>query len=330
MSDRPFRLAHLTDPHVAPLPPFPKRLLASRRILGYLSWLKRRQRMHVRPLLDAVTADLAAQAVDHVAVTGDLVNLAIPGEFAQGAHWLAGIGDNRRVTFVPGNHDAYVPVRWQGSWSFVGPFMRGDGDPAAAEEPAAFPFVRRRGRVALVGVSTAEPNLPTMALGRIGAAQLRRLGEVLAGLRAEGCCRVLLLHHPPVRGMSSWRRRLRDAAALRAVLRKAGAELILCGHEHRLKFGEVEGPGGPIPVFSGPSASLRVDGADRFCGYLIHRIAPAGAGWTLEVEVRRFDPRTGACRAEPLRRVVPQPGDGRLGLAPVAAGGVGIAAPLPL
>jgi 3',5'-cyclic AMP phosphodiesterase CpdA len=327
MSGAPFRLAHLTDPHLAPLPAFPKRALLSRRILGYLSWLRYRQRRHLRQLLDLVTSDLALQAVDHIVVTGDLVNLALPGEFAEGAVWLGGLGDARDVTYVPGNHDAYVPIRWHGSWSHIGPFMRDDDGPADAGMPARFPFVRRRGRMALVGVSTASPNVPTMAMGLVGGAQLRRLREILEGLRAPGCCRVLLLHHPPVPGMTSWRRHLKDAGALRAVLREVGAELLLCGHEHRFQFGQVDGPDGPIPVLGGPSASLHVDNPARFGGYLIHSLAPAGPGWRIEVEVRRLDPARLACRGEPIRRVAPRADDGRLELVPVVP--VGAAGALP-
>lgn len=328
MTGLSFRLAHLTDPHLAPLPPFAKRALLSRRILGYLSWLKRRQRVHRREILDAVTADLARQGVDHVAVTGDLVNLALPEEFAQGGRWLATLGGAADVTFVPGNHDAYVPVRWQGSWAHLGPYMRGDGDRAAADEPATFPFVRRRGPLALVCVSTAVPNVPTMALGTIGAPQLARLRAVLASLRGCGLCRVVLLHHPPVRAMTSWRRRLTDGAALRAVLGETGAELLLCGHEHRFQLATVEGPDGPIPVVGGPSTSLRADGRERFGGYLLHTVTAGERGWQLTVEARRFDASAGGCRGEPSRRLVVAPGGCRLEPLPAGAAGAVVAAPL--
>src|SRR3954447_10907369 len=93
-----FRLAHLTDLHVPPLPIISLRALLSRRLLGWVSWRHRRQRTHRREVLDAPAEDLLKQQPDHVAVTGDLVNLALPLEFEQGARWLAGVGDPAQVT----------------------------------------------------------------------------------------------------------------------------------------------------------------------------------------------------------------------------------------
>jgi 3',5'-cyclic AMP phosphodiesterase CpdA len=307
-----YRFAHLTDLHVAPLPPVRWRDLASRRVLGWLSWQKHRQRLHRRDVLDALAEDLRAQTPDHVVVTGDLVNLALPAEFEQGAAWLHELGAPSHVTFVPGNHDAYVPPRWIGGWAHLGPFMRGDGDSTPANRWVTFPFARRCGPVTFVGVSTAVPNPPTLATGRIGAAQLGRLRAVLTELRRPGCCRVVLLHHPPVNGMTSWRRRLTDADRFRAVLAEAGAELVLCGHQHRFQFAQLDGPEGPIPVVGGPSASLRTDVGDHYGGYLLHRLEPGERGWSLEIEGRRLDPVTGRARRDFLRRTARAPSGNRL------------------
>ena len=102
--------------------------------------------------------------------------------------------------------------------------MRGD----AGE---SFPFVRTRGPVALIGLSTSLPTLPLAATGRLHGDQLARLGELLPKLKHEQLFRVVLIHHPPVAG-ANYFRRLTDAAALREVLRRHGAELVLHGHHH--------------------------------------------------------------------------------------------------
>ena len=59
-------------------------------------------------MLDALVSDLQAQAPDQIAVTGDLVNLALEAEFAPARAWLESVGAADRVTVIPGNHDAYV------------------------------------------------------------------------------------------------------------------------------------------------------------------------------------------------------------------------------
>ena len=53
-----FVLAHLSDPHLAPLPPGRLRELASKRLFGYVNWHRRRHRVHRRETLDALTDDL--------------------------------------------------------------------------------------------------------------------------------------------------------------------------------------------------------------------------------------------------------------------------------
>ena len=88
-----FTLAHLSDPHLPPLPAARLRDLASKRALGYLNWTRNRHKYHRREVLDALVADIQAQQPDHIAVTGDLVNLALEAEFAPSRAWLESVGD---------------------------------------------------------------------------------------------------------------------------------------------------------------------------------------------------------------------------------------------
>ena len=78
----PFTLAHLSDPHLAPLPKPRLVELAGKRVLGYVNWTRNRHKYQRREVLDALVADVRAQTPDHIAVTGDLVNLALEAEFA--------------------------------------------------------------------------------------------------------------------------------------------------------------------------------------------------------------------------------------------------------
>ncbi len=156
-----FLLAHISDVHLAPLPsPAPGELM-SKRGLGYLNWLRKRRAIHRPEVLAAIVADLKAQQPDHIAVTGDLVNLSLSNEFAPARAWLDALGPANDTTFVPGNHDAYVRAVAARAAQEWGDYMRGD----AGE---TFPFVRRRGKVALIGLSTALPTLPLAATGKLG------------------------------------------------------------------------------------------------------------------------------------------------------------------
>jgi 3',5'-cyclic AMP phosphodiesterase CpdA len=152
---------------------------------------------------------------------------------------------------------------------------------------APFPYLRRRGPVALVGLSTAVPTLPFFASGRLGSDQLDRLAIVLARLSKEKAFRVILIHHPPA-GRRSWLKRLEDANGFREVVALYGADLILSGHDHIAAVNEIAGPQKPVPVVQVPSASA--DPADPRGGsaYNLYRIDGAPGRWSCEMERRGF------------------------------------------
>ena len=156
------------------MPRVTARALMNQRVLGYLSWQRRRYRVHRREVLDALVEDMRAEAPDHVAITGDLVNISLPAEFVQAAAWLRQLGTPDEVTVIPGNHDAYVEVKWREAWAHWSDYMCGDGADSGRTESDTFPFLRRRGSVALIGMSTAVATPPTFATGRLGRRQLRR------------------------------------------------------------------------------------------------------------------------------------------------------------
>lgn len=302
-----FRLAHLSDLHLGPMPRVSPRALLNQRVLGYLSWQRRRYRVHRREVLDALLTDLGNQAPDHVAITGDLVNISLPAEFVQAGIWLRQLGTPDWVTVIPGNHDAYVEVKWREAWAHWSEYMCGDDGAHGDSEVEAFPFLRRRGEVALIGLSTAVATPPTFATGRLGRRQLRAFGTVLAGLD-EAVCRVVLLHHPPVATMTDYRRRLVDSDDFGLVLRDQRADLVLCGHQHVFQLGALPSGNGSTPVVGAPSASLH--GGDRHHegGYLLYDLDRGAKGWRIDLELRRFDLGTGRFERVFKRRLQQHPG----------------------
>jgi hypothetical protein len=131
-------LAHITDVHLGPLPQARVRELLGKRAFGYVSWHRRRHRVHRVEVLDALAGDLEADLPDHIVVTGDLVNIALPPEFEQAARWLEATATPDRLTLVPGNHDAYAGKSYRAGWSRWHAYMQGDGGALAGH----FPFVR--------------------------------------------------------------------------------------------------------------------------------------------------------------------------------------------
>jgi 3',5'-cyclic AMP phosphodiesterase CpdA len=334
---KPFVLAHLSDPHLGPLPQPDVRELASKRLIGYLNWRRSRHRIHRRDALDAITRDLRNEHPDHVAVTGDLVNIALPGEFAYARRWLEALGRPADVSVVPGNHDAYVAaagLHRDRQWS---PYMAGDGKnvpypmtptpgpmgaglsgvraattPSPAEprysqgsatqqsdrsrqqptsvgggEGTQFPYLRRRGPVALIGLSTAIATPPFMATGRLGEPQIARMAEVLDALRT--LFRVVMIHHPPIDPPSAYHKRLIDAARFRKAIAAVGAELIIHGHDHVHALTWLAGNDGRVPVVGVPSASAAA--GTKYAGaYNLYRIDGVPGAWSCEVVSRGLRP----------------------------------------
>jgi 3',5'-cyclic AMP phosphodiesterase CpdA len=285
-----FVLAHISDPHLAPLTAPRLRELAGKRLLGYVNWRRRRHKVHRTERVDLLERDLKSQAPDHVAVTGDLVNIALEAEFARARAWLHGLGSPHDVTLVPGNHDAYVRPALAAQATYWHEFMRDDGAKTAA---LRFPFVRRRGPVALIGLSSAVPTAPFMATGRLGGKQIERLEEILG--RLAGLCRVVLIHHPPFGTPGDRFKRLTDAAALGAVLRQFGAEMVLHGHDHVHALNWLEGPTGPIPALGVPSASAVMAQGERTdsAAYNLYRIGGTARAYSCEAVTRGFRADTG-------------------------------------
>lgn len=294
VGQKPFVLAHLSDPHISNMRVVRLPDLLNKRMYGYLRWKLHRGAEHRGPVLPALLEDLRQHRPDHVAVTGDITHLSLPAEFEATAKWLRSIGPPDQVTVIPGNHDAYVATEWDDTHAHWSDYMLSDDAPTPTGPRdgiyGIFPSWRVRGPLALIGICTAHPSPPYLAVGGIGADQLQRLKEILAQAARSNLFRVVLIHHPPAAGTVSWRKRLTDAARFRALLEQYGADLVLHGHAHRASRNQLPVPGGNVQVVGAPSASALGRSHRRMARYYIYRIAPAGKGWSVGLTVRIYSP----------------------------------------
>jgi 3',5'-cyclic AMP phosphodiesterase CpdA len=287
-----FVLAHLSDFHLG----FPDgagvREFLNKRVLGYLMWRLRRRAEHRPEVLEALVSDLRDARPDHIVVTGDLTHLGLPAEFLRARQWLSALGPPSQVTVIPGNHDAYVRDAQGGPVAQWADYMVSDGvsSPDPMVPLGLFPTVRIRGAFALIGVSTARPSLPLLAVGSIGRAQLARLEKVLETTGRQDLYRIVLIHHPPVPGTVTWHRRLTDSAAFLAILARQGAELVLHGHTHRTTMQRLKTPAGGAPVIGVPSASALGRASGRGARYHLYYVRRDHRGWNLRIAVRAYSP----------------------------------------
>lgn len=277
-----FRLAHLSDLQLPPPPlPFRWRDVASKRLLSRFAW-RRKQHRHDQVVLDAIAADIAARRPDHVAITGDIINFSTPEEFAAARAWLANLGDPGGVTVSPGNHDA---LSARGAPEAFAPWR-----PWLGDEGADFPYLRVRGPVALINLSSAVPTALHLAQGELGAAQIAAARALLREAAERGLYRVVLVHHPVAPDVVSGRKELVDADALRAMLAETGAELILHGHAHEALLTTVPGPAAAIPVLAVPAASTPAGGRGQPARWNELEILRDGKGFRTTVTARGITP----------------------------------------
>ena len=292
-----FQLAHLSDLHLGPMPIVWPWHWTVKRAFGVANWMFKRRHLHIPVLADLILADISRQAIDHIAVSGDLTNIGIPGEHRRALAWLQRAGPPERISAVPGNHDIYCRLwrdrgvmRWTRYMSSIVYQQTGLDEHSAPKQShdtsGIFPFVRRWGKIALIGVNSAIPTKTGSAIGEIGPGQLQRLEAVLTDLQRQQVCRVVMLHHPPLPGQAGPARALRDAHRLEHILTTAGAELVIHGHNHRNMLEYRDWRTRPLPVVGAPSCSAAI-ASPLPAAYNIYTFTPAAQGYEITLIQRQ-------------------------------------------
>jgi 3',5'-cyclic AMP phosphodiesterase CpdA len=101
-----------------------------------------------------------------------------------------------------------------------------------------------------------------MASGFFGDSQAERLAGLLDKAHERGLCRVIMIHHPPVRGAAAAHKRLFGIGRFHKVMRRHGAELVLHGHTHLPTVYRIRGRDGIVPVV-GVAAAGQAPGGER-------------------------------------------------------------------
>jgi 3',5'-cyclic AMP phosphodiesterase CpdA len=290
-----FTIAHITDPHLgpAPMPGFAD--LRLKRVMGFINWKRGRERLNDMALLARLVLDLRAQRPDHVAVTGDLVNLGLPAEFRRAAIWMEALGDPLEVSFVPGNHDAYVRAAMPLLETTFARWTTSDAPTGAT----TYPYLRVRDEIAIIGLTSAVPTGPLMATGKLGKTQLKALAAMLDETAGHGLARVVLIHHPPIAGVTPPLRGLSDAGAFERIIGDHGAEAILHGHTHKqavrsLPSRAARTVGGTVPVLGAPSAAAAARDPRYRAAYHLVKLDRVGASWQIGVRARGLAPESSA------------------------------------
>ena len=149
---------------------------------------------------------------------------------------------------------------------------------------AGFPFLRRRGPLALIGVSSGVPTAPFLATGWLGTVAARRPGG--HAQRAQKRKPVPRGADPSPAGERGrpQHKRLLDAPVLLRIIAAHGADLVLHGHDHLHMLNWLDGPNGSrVPAVGVPSASAAPGTSKDAAAYNLYRIDGAPGAWRCEM-----------------------------------------------
>lgn len=281
-----FRIAHISDLHIPPLPPLSLRQLASKRLLGLVGWHTKWKSEHQQRILDALQTHLQQIKPDHICITGDITFTTLPVEVDRATEWISRLGAPQQISLIPGNHDAYVPGALDYALEKWSRWMQDD------DGQAGFPYLHRRGPVNIVGLSSAIATPPGVSFGRIGRAQLQKTEMLLGRIKAARRPSLLMVHHAPQEGAASRKRALSDRKALREILCRSPVDLVLHGHLHYPTRAVIDCSTGPIPVLGAASAST-IGKRKSVAHYHLIEIETAPGQAQISVRHYQFDTATG-------------------------------------
>ncbi|WP_297327221.1 metallophosphoesterase [uncultured Bartonella sp.] len=276
-----FQLAHISDIHLSPLPEPRLFELLGKRITGYINWKKNRTAEMGRQTLDTLMESIKQKKPGHLVITGDLVNLALTREFSAAKDWLVAQGPARDISLTFGNHDAYVRGAFKKACKTFRPWMTSE---EAHAWSSPFPYMRVRGQVAIIAVSSAIATPPFFATGRFDSAQAHHLADLLQEAKERNLFRVVMIHHPPYQRATYWYKKLWGIERFQRVIKQLGTELILHGHTHVPSLEHIEGKLRDVPVVGVASASQAFGGKKPPANYNWLSIDGDCESWHCELE----------------------------------------------
>ncbi|MBY7648919.1 MAG: metallophosphatase [Candidatus Liberibacter europaeus] len=280
-----FVLAHISDIHLN-YPPYLYEL-SLKRIIGLANWHFNRKKYLSHEVVKLLINDISSHNADHIAITGDLVNMTSKREVYAAKNWLKSIGNPNDISIVFGNHDAYVSGSKEKSLRAWKKYIAGD---TTCTRGKIFPYMRVRNNVALIGCSTVVNTPPFISNGYFGQKQADDTSQLLCKAKQDGLFRIIMMHHPPVLDESSIYNRMFGIKRFQDVIAKEGVELILHGHTHLNSLHWMTSQETVAPVVGVASASQKKATRKPMASYNLFYIAKNYNNWTLRGERYTLSP----------------------------------------
>lgn len=265
-------LGHISDLHVLEIDRVRPWQFLNKRVIGGTNILLNRSKTHSVAVVEHALRRLDEIGVDHIAITGDLTNLALPSEFAAARRLIDDIpGAESRVSVIPGNHDYYTPGAVQDRLfeTTFASYLK--SDLPHYQRPSGYPFCHLRGDVAIVGMNSGIATAPMFATGRVALDELEATRALLGDPIVRSRFVVVMIHHhllPFEHSRVEYLRRLINARDVLEMIRDANVDLAIHGHNHHFSTVELPHLGGPgtLRICEAGSTSTRHYSSEEFGG----------------------------------------------------------------
>lgn len=203
-------------------------------------------RIALPEIVDVLVAQINADVVDAVVVSGDLTQRARRKEYVAAANMLRSF--HAPVLVIPGNHDVYAYwYPWQRLFDSVGryqQFISQDLTPSILQKD-----------LAILGINSAHGR--TIKGGRVRSQEREAITAFFSQQSAASSFKILAIHHHLRRLQALWHHDVVGGAnAAWQCVCEANINLVLCGHLHVAQVEAVEvAPGKTIVIASAGTAT---------------------------------------------------------------------------
>ncbi len=248
--DSPLRIAHISDLHFAKLSLNPLQLF-SKRFIGNLNSLFSRKKVFLPGRLAALLPLFEEQKITHVIITGDLSTTSYKKEFKLAALFIEEL-EQRGITVItlPGNHDHYTKRAYKDKsfYTFFKSQFHKESKYNLKDHALSVSPLKKNWW--LVTLDTARATSWISSQGVFTPELEHRLEEVLLAIPKQD--KVIIANHFPFFRHDSFRKTLRRASALRALVKRfSNVVFYIHGHTHRHCIADLRINGFPIILDSG-------------------------------------------------------------------------------
>jgi 3',5'-cyclic AMP phosphodiesterase CpdA len=249
--------------------------------------------------IDAMEEHLHATPYDVVAVSGDVSQRSLSGEFQRAAAILRDARRKSAVIIVPGNHDVawwMSPLHVFGSdilYTRYRRYISADLEPTLSVPGAKFVGVNTSHGVSWHTLTWRPRDVSI--IGAVTPAQRARVRAEFAHA-PPGDLRVVVMHHNPVRGGLSHRFGITRAAETMRDYQAAGVDLVLCGHDHQEAVHPAESVGGVVVCTAGTLSNR--SRANRPSSFFSLTVSPSQiqvVPYLWNAPARGYDPQPSQC-----------------------------------